>query len=54
MAAPRIEIENGFVGFVIARQVHGTVRTLFDQRGALVFVIAAGVVMGLLARARRK
>jgi len=52
MAAPRIEIANGGAVFLIAREVHGSVRTMFDQRGALVFGIAAGIVMGLLARAR--
>ena len=54
MVAPRIEMENGVAGFVIAREVHGNVRALFDQRGALVFVIAAGIVMGLLARSKRR
>ncbi|MEO5884479.1 MAG: hypothetical protein ABIQ58_03070 [Candidatus Limnocylindrales bacterium] len=38
------------VGFVLARHVHGEVRTLFDWRGALAFGAVAGLLIGLFRR----
>ncbi len=54
MAAQKVEIQNGFVGIVLAREFNGNVRTLFDQRGAFVFGLAAGIVLGLLGLSQRK
>lgn len=54
MAAQKVEIQNGFVGIVLAHEFNGNVRTLFDQRGALVFGIAVGIVLGLLGWGRRR
>ena len=39
--------------FLVARKVAGDVRVLFDWRGALAFGAAAGLVLGLVSRARR-
>ena len=41
------------VMFLVARKVAGDVRVLFDWRGALAFGAAAGLVFGLIRRARR-
>jgi hypothetical protein len=38
--------------FLIARQVSGDVRAVFDWRGALAFGAAFGLVAGLLRRRR--
>ena len=54
MVSPRVEMQSGFVGVLFAREFHGNVRTLFDQRGAVIFGVAAGIVMGLIAQSRRK
>jgi hypothetical protein len=40
--------------FVFARRVDGEVRTLFDWRSGAAFGAAAGLVIGLLARGRRR
>src|SRR5262245_28159573 len=42
------------VMFLVARKVAGEVRVLFDWRGALAFGAAAGLVLALLGRARRR
>jgi hypothetical protein len=54
VAAPRVEITNGGAMFVFAREVHGDMRVMFDRRGALVFGIAAGIIIGLLALGKRR
>jgi hypothetical protein len=41
------------VMFLVARRVSGDVKVLFDWRGALAFGAVAGIIGGLLARARR-
>lgn len=53
MAAPRIEVTNATTVLLLAREVNGNVRTLMDRRSALVFGLAAGLVMGLMQAARR-
>jgi hypothetical protein len=40
--------------FLIARRVDGNVKVLFDWRGALAFGAAAGLLLGLLSRLRRR
>jgi hypothetical protein len=42
------------VMFLVARKVAGEVRVLLDWRGALAFGAAAGLVIALLTRGRRK
>ncbi|HZQ05698.1 MAG TPA: hypothetical protein VFD70_03910 [Anaerolineae bacterium] len=54
MIAPKMDVNNSFVGLILAQQVTGSVRTLFDTRAALVFGIAAGVVGGLVLSMRRR
>jgi hypothetical protein len=46
-----VEKPTGVV-FLVARQVSGDVRTLFDWRGALAFGAVVGLVMGLVRRVR--
>ncbi len=53
MAAPRIEMTNGTAVLLVAREVNGSVRTLMDKKSALVFGLAAGLVVGLMQAARR-
>ncbi len=48
------EVNNSFVGLILAQNVTGNVRALFDTRAALVFGIAAGVVGGLVLSMRRR
>jgi len=43
---------SGFVGILLARRVSGDVRVLLDWRGGLAFGAAAGLVAGLMRRAR--
>jgi hypothetical protein len=40
--------------FLVARRVDGEMRVLFDWRGALAFGAAAGLVIALLSRLRRR
>ncbi len=53
MAAPRIEVTNGTTVLLLAREVNGSVRTIMDRRSALIFGLAAGLVLGLMQAARR-
>jgi hypothetical protein len=53
MAAPRIEVANGTAFLLLAREVNGSVRTLMDRKSALVFGVAAGLVVGLMQALRR-
>jgi hypothetical protein len=39
---------------LIARRVSGDVRVLVDWRGAIAFGAVAGIIGGVLARARRR
>lgn len=48
------EVNNSFVGLILAQNVSGNVRALFDTRAALVFGIAAGVVGGMVLAMRRR
>ena len=52
--AADVQARQSAVMVLIARRVNGDVRVLLDWRGALAFGAVAGVVMGLLARARRR
>lgn len=52
--AADVRSQQSTVMFLVARRVSGDMRVLFDWRGALAFGAAAGVVLTLLARARRK
>jgi hypothetical protein len=52
--AADVRAQQSSVMFLVARRVSGDMRVMFDWRGALAFGAAAGVVFGLLARARRK
>jgi hypothetical protein len=54
MIARNAEVNNSFVGLILAQNVTGNVRALFDTRAALVFGIAAGVVGGLVLSMRRR
>ncbi len=52
-AAPTVNMTNSIAGVILARNVNGNVRVMFDQRAAVVFGIAAGIVMGLILAAKR-
>jgi hypothetical protein len=54
MVARSAEVNNSFVGLILAQNVSGNVRALFDTRAALVFGIAAGIVGGLVLTMRRR
>lgn len=54
MIASKMDVNNSFVGLILARQVTGNVRALFDTRGALVFGLAAGVIGGMVLSLRRR
>jgi hypothetical protein len=54
MISREMEVNNSFVGLILAQNVSGNVRALFDTRAALVFGIAAGVVGGLVLSMRRR
>jgi hypothetical protein len=54
IVAQRVEISGGALTlFLVAQRVEGSVRTLFDWRGALAFGAAFGVVAALLRAGRR-
>jgi hypothetical protein len=46
--AGRAELQDTTVGLLLAREVHGDVRVLLDQKGALLAGLAAGLVLGLV------
>lgn len=46
--AERIEFSHSRAGIVLANEVHGTVETLLDARGAALAGLVAGVAVGLL------
>jgi hypothetical protein len=50
--AADVRAEQTAIMFLIARKVDGNVRVLLDWRGALAFGAIAGIVFGLLSRAR--
>jgi hypothetical protein len=52
--AADVRAERTAVVFLLARRVSGDVRVLLDWRGALAFGAVAGLVGGLIARARRR
>jgi hypothetical protein len=52
--AADVNAQQSAVLFLVARRVAGDVRVLFDWRGALAFGAAAGVVVALLSRLRRR
>jgi hypothetical protein len=52
--AADVRAERSAIVFLVARRVAGDVRVLFDWRGALAFGAAAGLIGGLIARARRR
>lgn len=54
MISAKMDVNNSFVGLILAQQVTGNVRALFDTRAALVFGIAAGLVGGLVLSMRRR
>jgi hypothetical protein len=54
VASPAVTVTNSITGFLLARQVNGNVRVLFDRQAALVFGIATGIVMGMIMAARRR
>lgn len=54
VVAADVNAHQSAVMFLIARRVSGEVRVLFDWRGALAFGAAAGLVIGLLTRMRRR
>ena len=52
--AADVHAKQSAVMFLVARRVSGEMRVLFDWRGALAFGAAAGLVIGLLSRLRRR
>lgn len=52
--AADVQARQSAVMILIARRVNGDVRVLLDWRGALAFGAAAGLVVGLLSRIRRR
>lgn len=54
IVAADVRAERTAIVFLLARRVSGDVRVLFDWRGALAFGAVAGVIGGLIARARRR
>jgi hypothetical protein len=52
--AADVQARQSVVMVLIARRVDGDVRVLLDWRGALAFGAAAGLVIGLLSRLRRR
>ena len=54
IVAADVRAERTAVVFLLARRVSGDVRVLLDWRGALAFGAVAGVVFGLISRARRR
>jgi hypothetical protein len=54
VVAADVRAERTAVLFLVARRVSGDVRVLFDWRGAIAFGAVAGVVFGLISRARRR
>jgi hypothetical protein len=52
--AADVRAERSAVMFLIARRVSGEMRVLLDWRGALAFGAAAGLVIALLSRVRRR
>jgi hypothetical protein len=54
IVAADVRAERTAVVFLLARRVSGDVRVLFDWRGAIAFGAVAGLVGGLIARARRR
>ena len=54
IVAADVRTERTAVVFLLARRVSGDVRVLFDWRGAIAFGAVAGVLVGLISRARRK
>ena len=52
--AADVRAERSAVMFLIARRVSGEMRVLFDWRGALAFGAAAGLVLAVVSRLRRR
>jgi hypothetical protein len=52
--AADVRADRSAVMFLVARRVSGEMRVLFDWRGALAFGAAAGVVLAVLSRVRRR
>jgi hypothetical protein len=52
--AADVNAQQSAVVFLVARRVAGDVRVLFDWRGALAFGAAAGLVVAVLSRLRRR
>ncbi len=52
--AADVRAQQSAVMFLIARRVSGEMRVLFDWRGALAFGAAAGLVVAVLSRLRRR
>lgn len=52
--AADVRAQQSAVMFLVARRVSGDIRVLFDWRGALAFGAAAGLVLAVLARLRRR
>lgn len=54
IVAADVRAERTAVLFLLARRVSGDIRVMFDWRGAVAFGAVAGIVGGLIARARRR
>jgi hypothetical protein len=52
--AADVQAHQSAVMVLIARRVNGDLRVLLDWRGALAFGAAAGAVIGILSRLRRR
>ena len=52
--AADVHAKQSAVMFLVARRVDGEMRVLFDWRGALAFGAAAGLVIAILSRFRRR
>lgn len=52
--AADVRAQQSAVMFLVARRVSGEMRVLFDWRGALAFGAAAGLVLALVSRVRRR
>jgi hypothetical protein len=54
IVAADVRAERTAVLFLLARRVSGDIRVMFDWRGAVAFGAVAGIIGGLIARARRR
>jgi hypothetical protein len=54
VVAADVKVQRSAIMVLIARRVSGDVRVLVDWRGAIAFGAVAGIIGGVLARARRR